>query len=129
MRVYGLLVRNGKVLVAAEQLVGRNVLKFPGGAVEVGETPEQAVVREFQEEGQMTVSPTRLLYTPGTLFSPWTHADYTPIYYAVAGQGEPRVPDHEPLTLTFMDPDDFITSELVAQPEIIALSRALNGDQ
>lgn len=129
MRAYGLLIRDGKVLVAAERLGGRDVLKFPGGAVETGETPEQAIVREFREEGQMTVCPARLLYTPGTLFSSWTLADYTPIYYQVTGEGEPRVPDHELLEMVFMTPVDFMTSERVAQPEIIALSRALNGDQ
>ena len=85
VRVYGVLLRGGRVLIADEQVGGRDVLKLPGGAVEAGETPEQALCREFMEEGRLEVEPIRLLHVPGTLYSHWIHGLYTPLYYAVEG--------------------------------------------
>lgn len=125
LRVYGILLRDDRVLIAAERVGERDVLKFPGGAVEPDETPEQALVREFQEEGALTVAPARLLHVPGTLFSPWTYGEYTPIYYLVRGEGSPRTPGHEPLELVFMDPEEAIRSGRMAEPEVVALKRAL----
>ena len=59
LRVYGLLFRNGKVLISAETVAGRDILKFPGGGVESGETTEKALVREFEEECQILIKPLR----------------------------------------------------------------------
>ncbi|MEE8171945.1 MAG: NUDIX hydrolase [Alphaproteobacteria bacterium] len=127
VRVYGVLLRAGQVLMSAEKIMGRDVLKFPGGAVEADETPEAALVREFLEEGNLAVTPAYLLHVPGTLFSPWTHSEYTPIYYRVWGEGAPRTPDHETVELIFMGPKQAIESGRMAAPEILALNRALRG--
>ena len=125
LRVYGVLLRGGRVLIADEQVGGREVLKLPGGAVEAGETPEQALRREFMEEGSLEIEPTRLLHAPGTLYSHWIHGLYTPMFYEVQGGGEPVTPPEEPVELLFMAPDDAIGSGRMAAPEIVALGRAL----
>lgn len=125
--MYGILLRHGRVLIAAERVGERDVLKFPGGAVEPDETPEEALVREFHEEGALVVAPTRLLHVPGTLFSPWTHGEYTPIYYLVRSDGTPQTPVHEPLELVFMDPEEAMRSGRMAEPEVVALRRALRA--
>lgn len=127
LRVYGVLLRGGRALIAAERVGGRAVLKLPGGAVEAGETPEGALRREFAEEGRLAVEPARLLHAPGTLHSPWIHGPYTPLYYAVHGAGAPAVPPAEPVELRFMEPGEAIASGRMAAPEIVALNRALEG--
>ena len=124
LRVYGILMRAGRALMAAERVAGRAVLKFPGGAVEAGETPETALVREFDEETGLAVAVVAMLHAPGTLFSPLTLRPYTPLFYAVAGGGAPRVPVHEDLTLSFVVPDDAIADGRMADPDRVALARA-----
>ena len=129
LRVYGLLLRDHKVLISSERVAGRNILKFPGGAVESGETPEEALVREFDEECQLLVRPIKLLNAPGTLFSPWTFTYYTPLYYEVTANGEPESPELEPIEIAFRSPETTIGSGRMALPEIVALRRALVGWQ
>jgi ADP-ribose pyrophosphatase YjhB (NUDIX family)/predicted acetyltransferase len=49
-RAVAVVERDGKVLVIRRHLDGRDYAVLPGGGVEDGETPEQAVVRELKEE-------------------------------------------------------------------------------
>lgn len=51
----GIIYRNGKVLVGQRRGIDRHPFKweFPGGKVEPGETPQQALVRELREELQI----------------------------------------------------------------------------
>jgi len=46
---------DGRYLLVEEQATGRRVLGQPGGHIETGETPEQAVVRETLEKTGCTV--------------------------------------------------------------------------
>lgn len=56
----GLLVRAGRVFIQKRpaQGVWAGLWEFPGGTVESGETPEEAVVREFREETGLAVAVT-----------------------------------------------------------------------
>lgn len=129
LRVYGLWLRRGRILIAAETVAGRAVWKFPGGGVEPLETPEAALVREYGEETGLAVRPLVLLHAPGTLHSPWTDRPYSPLYYAIEAEGEPAVPEHEPIELAFKTPDEALAGKRLAAPEIEALHRLLDGDQ
>jgi 8-oxo-dGTP diphosphatase len=50
VRVYGLLIEEGKVLVSDEYIKGMKVTKFPGGGLEFGEGTIDCLRREMREE-------------------------------------------------------------------------------
>ena len=50
MRAAVVIVENGRVALIERVRDGRTYFVFPGGRVEVGETPENAAVREAEEE-------------------------------------------------------------------------------
>lgn len=64
---FGILVRDGRI---ATVRVTRDVPyhDLPGGAVEGGETEEQALVREFREETGLTIRPLERLLDAGQYF-------------------------------------------------------------
>jgi A/G-specific adenine glycosylase len=72
----GVLWRNGRVLVQQRPEGGMlaGLWEFPGGKVEPGETPEQAVVREFREETGLSV---RVAGNYGTLEHAYSHFSIT----------------------------------------------------
>lgn len=50
LTVAAVIERNGQFLLVEEHSSGRRVLSQPGGHIESGESPEQAVIREVFEE-------------------------------------------------------------------------------
>lgn len=50
IRVYGLLLHAGHVLVSDELIKGRRITKFPGGGLEYGEGLKDCLIREIREE-------------------------------------------------------------------------------
>ncbi|MBQ9121584.1 MAG: NUDIX hydrolase [Clostridia bacterium] len=56
--VAGVVIRDGKVLLARHTYgLGNGMLIIPGGYVDFGETPQNALKREFLEETGITVEP------------------------------------------------------------------------
>lgn len=49
-RSQAVVCRNGKLLLVEHFLKGRNFYNLPGGGIEKGETPEEAALRELEEE-------------------------------------------------------------------------------
>jgi ADP-ribose pyrophosphatase YjhB (NUDIX family) len=63
IRVYGLLLHQGRVLVADELIKGRRITKFPGGGLEYGEGLKECLVREIREEIGVEALDLRHFYT------------------------------------------------------------------
>jgi ADP-ribose pyrophosphatase YjhB (NUDIX family) len=50
IRVYGICIHDGRLLVNDELIRGQRVIKFPGGGLELGEGTRDGLIREFKEE-------------------------------------------------------------------------------
>lgn len=63
LRVYGLLLHEGRLLVADELIKGRRITKFPGGGLEYGEGLKDCLIREIREEVGVEALDLRHFYT------------------------------------------------------------------
>lgn len=63
IRVYGLWVEAGRVLVSEETIKGKNYVKFPGGGLQLGEGIANCLHREWKEELDLDIKITRHYYT------------------------------------------------------------------
>ena len=55
-RVYAIILFGEKILVCNETINSYQATKFPGGGVEKGESPEEALNREIKEELSIKIS-------------------------------------------------------------------------
>lgn len=58
----GIVIKDNQLLVMHRNNFGAVYATLPGGSVEVGETPEQALYREFAEETMVTIGNPRLVF-------------------------------------------------------------------
>ena len=62
VRVTGVLVEDGEILLVRQRLSERRSWSLPGGRLERGETLAQGLCREMEEETGLKVEVKRLLY-------------------------------------------------------------------
>ncbi|MFF2480003.1 NUDIX hydrolase [Paenibacillus sp. NPDC058071] len=62
VRVTGILVEDGKILLVKQNVTSDRKWSLPGGRVEQGETLEDAIVREIEEETGLAANISKLLY-------------------------------------------------------------------
>lgn len=85
VRVYGILIDEGKLLVSDEYIKNHYITKLPGGGLEFGEGTIDCVIREFKEELDLEVEVISHFYTTdffvNSAFS--TASQVISIYYTV----------------------------------------------
>ncbi len=61
-RIYGVLQDGERVLLTRSRFIDKEFVNFPGGGVELGESPLEALRREYAEETGIEIRPVRVLY-------------------------------------------------------------------
>lgn len=84
VRVYGICLQDGKMLVNEELIKGRQVIKFPGGGLELGEGTIDGLKREWKEELNLDIEVLRHYYTTDFFQqSAFNNTQVISIYYLV----------------------------------------------
>ncbi len=85
IRVYGILINNGQLLVSDEYIKKNKITKFPGGGLEFGEGPKDCLIREFKEELNLSIKVIEHFYTTDFYVNSSfdTNSQIISIYYIV----------------------------------------------
>lgn len=62
VRVYGIYIKAGAILLSDECRFGKKMTKFPGGGLEYGEGIEEALKREWIEELETEIEVEEIMY-------------------------------------------------------------------
>jgi 8-oxo-dGTP diphosphatase len=106
VRVYGIWIHEGKLLVNEEFITGKHVIKFPGGGLDFGEGTIAGLKREFQEELQIDIEVLEHFYTTDFYqASAYDDSQVISIYYLVSG-ADPAfaITNHEANERTYWTP-------------------------
>jgi ADP-ribose pyrophosphatase YjhB (NUDIX family) len=82
IRVAGILVQDGKILLVRHEKNGKSYFLLPGGGIEYGETAAEALVREFKEEVGLTIEVGKLVIVQDSI-PPNLHRHVLNLYFLV----------------------------------------------
>ena len=120
--VAGVCMKDHKVLLARHTYGGgKGKLIIPGGYLNMGETPQDGLRREFLEETGITVEPAALL---GIRFNA---KDWYVVFSAQYISGDPTSDNNENSEVIWLDADEALTREDVPQLTKIMIAKALQG--
>ena len=110
--LYGVLVENGRALLTDTRVPSGVITNFPGGGLELGESPLEALAREFREETSITVRIGELLFCSQRFQQnpEYPHEQLMHIYY--------RVYRDEGAVHLGGNSDDVVSASWVALPDI-----------
>ena len=122
--VTGIVIRDGKVLLARHTYgAGKGMLIVPGGYVEYGETPQDALRREYLEETGIVVEPQKII---GIRFN--SH-DWYVAFAAEYISGEARSDGDENDEVVWMNIDEALLREDVPDLTKKLIGCALKAEQ
>lgn len=104
--VAGVVIKDGKVLLARHTYGnGKGLLIIPGGYVSCGESPQEALRREFMEETSISVEPVSIL---GIRFN---SKEWYVVFLAEYISGEAVSDGDENSEVLWLDPDEALSRE------------------
>ena len=90
VRVYGICIHDGKLLVNEELIRGRYIIKFPGGGLDWGEGTVDCLSREWKEELGLDIVVLDHFYTTDFFqHSAFDDSQVISIYYLVSAPDVP----------------------------------------
>lgn len=102
IRVYGIWVHEGKILVNEEHIYGRQVIKFPGGGLDWGEGAIDCLKREWKEELNLDIEVRDHFYTTDFFqVSAFDDSQVISIYYWVTAEAPEIIVNHVPGERTY----------------------------
>ena len=92
IRVYGIWIKDDKVLVNDELIRGTQVIKFPGGGLDWGEGTIECLKREWKEELDLDIDIVDHFYTTDYFqHSAYDDSQVISIYYLITAPNAPDV--------------------------------------
>lgn len=122
--VAGVVIRDNKVLLARHTYgSGKGMLIIPGGYVQFGETPQDALVREYMEETKIQVRPLEII---GVRFN--MH-DWYIVFRADYISGQAISDQDENSEVLWMDVEEAMRREDVPELTKIMIQSAVTGER
>ncbi|HYM14098.1 MAG TPA: NUDIX hydrolase [Dehalococcoidia bacterium] len=104
-----IIEHNGRVLLQQRAMEpSRGLWTFPGGFLEIGETPEEGAVREAKEEVGLDVSVRSLQ----GIYTRRRHGIVLVVYSGTSARGDAKVADWESLAVRWCAPGEIPWGEL-----------------
>ena len=117
IRVYGLWIQDGMLLINEELVMGRKIIKLPGGGLQWGEGTEDCLKREWMEELGMDIVVGAHFYT--THFfqaSAFDNSQVISIYYTVSADKPETITNHVAGERTFWLPISEVSENTFTLP-------------
>jgi ADP-ribose pyrophosphatase YjhB (NUDIX family) len=117
IRVYGIWIQNGKLLVNEELIRDKKIIKFPGGGLDWGEGIKDCLAREWKEELNLSIEVLDHFYTTD-FFQPsaFDNSQVISIYYLVTASAPDVLINNEPNERTYWMDIKEISAETFTLP-------------
>jgi 8-oxo-dGTP diphosphatase len=117
VRVYGIWIDNGRLLVSEEIFNGNLVTKLPGGGMEWGEGTIECLKREWKEEMGIDIDVTSHFYTTDYFIKSWVdNSQLISIYYLVQAPIPANIHNYVPGERTYWIDIKTLTAETFTLP-------------